>query len=138
MGVEKEAGSLAGARVLIVEDRFLLADDLRRDLIVHGASIIGPASTVDGARSLVNGSDVDLAVLDIDLRGRAVYPLAEELQDRGIPVVFASGMPKSLMPRRWAAEPFVGKPISIRRLVAAIEQALNGRAEAQEDDGVSG
>ncbi|WP_156443027.1 response regulator [Blastomonas sp. CCH3-E3] len=65
---------LRGCRVLVVEDDFLIADDFSRRLVAHGAQIVGPAATLDAAlQALDQAGSVDVAVLDINLRGTLVW-----------------------------------------------------------------
>lgn len=84
---------LRGCRVLVVEDDFLIADDFSRRLAAQGAEIVGPAATLEGARDLLDaaGSRVSIAVLDINLRGTLVFPLARHLEAAGIPFLFCTG-----------------------------------------------
>lgn len=83
---------LRSCRVLVVEDDFLIADDFSRRLAGRGAQIIGPAATLDAARAaLGDGEDVDVAVLDINLRGTLVFPFAQHLEAAGIPFLFCTG-----------------------------------------------
>ena len=78
-------------RVLVVEDEYLLADDLTKILDLDGAVVVGPVATEADALVLLEGVTVDCAILDINLRGRMVYPLARTLRDRQVPFVFVSG-----------------------------------------------
>lgn len=84
---------LCGCRVLVVEDDFLIADDFSRRLAAQGAEIVGPAATLEGARDLVDvaGQRIDIAVLDVNLRGTLVFPLARHLYAAGIPFLFCTG-----------------------------------------------
>ena len=71
---------LAGRRVLLVEDDFFVVEDMRLEFEAIGASVIGPAATVDDALRLVAATDrLDAAVLDVNLRGAMVYPVADAL-----------------------------------------------------------
>lgn len=80
---------LLGKRVLIVEDEALLALELQFAFEDEGAEVLGPAMSLNGAVALVTDSqDIDLAVLDVDIAGQDVYPVAAMLQQRGIPFVF--------------------------------------------------
>lgn len=83
---------LRGCRVLVVEDDFLIADDFSRRLVAHGAQIVGPAATLDAAlQALDQAGSVDVAVLDINLRGTLVFPLARHLEALDIPFLFCTG-----------------------------------------------
>lgn len=87
-----DQGLLRGCRVLVVEDDFLIADDFSRRLVAHGAEIIGPAATLDAARQVLDrAGSVDVAVLDVNLRGTVVFPFARHLEAMGVPFLFCTG-----------------------------------------------
>ena len=114
-----------GRLVLVVEDEFLIAMDLELLLRRHGWRVLGPAATVDQALRLLAGATPDVAVLDINLRGELVTPVAEELRARGVPFVLASAYDgHELGAAALAGVPAVGKPTDERRLLAALLQAV--------------
>ena len=81
---------LRGTRILVVEDEYLLADDLNNALADAGAHVLGPAASVEDATALIgNEATIDAAILDVNLRGDMVFPLADALRERGIPFAFA-------------------------------------------------
>jgi CheY-like chemotaxis protein len=83
---------LRGCRVLVVEDDFLIADDFSRRLAAHGAEIVGPAATIDAARQIYDvAGGIDVAVLDINLRGTLVFPFARHLEADDVPFLFCTG-----------------------------------------------
>jgi len=83
---------IAGRRVLVVEDEYLLANRIAGEFTKLGVETIGPANTVERALDLVkHGGHLDGAVLDIKVRGDMVFPVAEALRARGVPFVFATG-----------------------------------------------
>ena len=110
-------GSLSrGPLVLVVEDEALIAMELER--------LLGPAATVDGALRLLDGATPDVALLDVNLRGEMVTPVAEVLRTRGVPFVLASAYDRAqLTAEVLIGAPIVGKPTNVRRLLAALEQA---------------
>jgi CheY-like chemotaxis protein len=80
---------LLGKRVLIVEDEALLALELELAFGDEGAEIVGPALSLSHGVMLVEATaEIDCAVLDVDLGGRDVFPIAHALEKRGIPFVF--------------------------------------------------
>ena len=84
-------GSLEGLRVLVVEDEMMvsmLIEDMLSDL---GCTVVGPASRLDEAIELAGASDLDCAVLDVNLGGQPIFPLADLLRERGKPFAFATG-----------------------------------------------
>ena len=86
-----DTANLAGLRVLVVEDEMMvsmLIEDMLTDL---GCSVVGPASRLDEAFELAKTSDLDCAVLDVNLGGQPIFPLADLLRERGRPFAFATG-----------------------------------------------
>ena len=78
--------------ILVVEDEYMLAQDLSRDLEAAGVRVLGPVASVPETLEIVDGAErVDAAVLDVNLAGTMVFPLAEVLRDRGVPFVFVTG-----------------------------------------------
>jgi two-component SAPR family response regulator len=116
------APGLKGRRVLIVEDEYLLAIDLAEQFGEIGVEVIGPAGTLDDAITLLNNEEIDGAVLDINLRGEKVYPVADILKARAVPFVFTSGYASDLEPHAYAAIPHCIKPVTfcaVARLLAS-------------------
>ncbi|WP_292516169.1 response regulator [Mesorhizobium sp.] len=89
---------LRGVRLLIVEDDWLLAGDLARYFGNMGAVVLGPAATVEQAS--VHTEMAEAAILDVNLNGRRVFPVADELVRRGVPFVFFSGDEDIVIPER--------------------------------------
>lgn len=112
--------SLAGRRILIVEDEYFIAMDLALNLGDLGAEIVGPAASVAEALDLIQTADrLDGAVLDVNLRDERVYTVADELMARGVRFVFASGYDAALMPEAYADIPRCGKPVN-KAMVARV------------------
>ena len=117
------ASALAGLRVMVVEDEYFLADDIARVLAREGAEVLGPVPTVDRARALLDGA-TNAAVLDIDLRGEPVFPIADLLAERDARFVFVSGMERRNLPKRFAGRPHLHKPVSGADVVKALGLAV--------------
>jgi len=86
-----ELAKLAGLRVLVVEDEMMvsmLIEDMLSDL---GCKVVGPASRLEEAIALVDSQEIDCAVLDVNLGGQPIFPLADILRAQGAPVAFATG-----------------------------------------------
>jgi CheY-like chemotaxis protein len=116
---------LAGLEALLVEDEAtvsLLIEDMLRDL---GAISIRLAEGVSSALDLLLEHRPAIAVLDVNLGGEAVYPVAEKLERRNIPFVFVTGYARDAIDRRWANRPFVQKPFRLAALDAALRVALD-------------
>lgn len=85
------ARRLDGRRVLVVEDETMLGLMVERILADLGCVPVGPATTLAEAIRLASFEEVDAAILDVNLRGRSVQPVAEILRERGIPFLLATG-----------------------------------------------
>jgi DNA-binding response OmpR family regulator len=118
------AGRLDGLCILVVEDEFLVSLALEDDLRTLGASLVGPFNDLISGLSAVQTERFDLAVLDVNLGGTMVYPLAEDLLQRGVPFLFLSGYSAADMPPRFAKVPRIAKPADPGRLVATIRALL--------------
>jgi CheY-like chemotaxis protein len=115
---------LSGWRVLLVEDEFLIAEDLASVLSAAGATVVGPAYTVAGALSLIESGDaLDGAVLDVNLKSEAVFPVADALLSRSIPFVFTTGYDKQYLRGQHEGVTRLEKPIDPAKLVAVLLQA---------------
>lgn len=85
------ADRLSGRSVLIVEDEALVAIDLQLAFEDAGADVLGPAMSVRDALAIAEQERIDCALLDVDIAGHDVYPVAQVLQRRGIPFIFHTG-----------------------------------------------
>jgi CheY-like chemotaxis protein len=116
--------NIKGRRLLVVEDDFLIADDLANSLQELGAEIVGPAGTVEDALELLESDGVlDAAVLDINLREERVYPVASVLTQRGIPFVFTTGYDTVAIPQVYASAPRCEKPVDKMQLIRLLSAA---------------
>lgn len=112
---------LAGRHVLIVEDEYLIAQEMVCLFSAAGAEVVGPVATVQGALELVEKAErLDGAVIDINLRGEMAYPVADALVKRGVPVVFATGYDVNALPARYDGLPACEKPVDVRRVARAL------------------
>jgi CheY-like chemotaxis protein len=114
---------LADKRILVVEDEFIVAAMAEDMLTELGATVIGPASTIAKALDLAMASALDAAVLDVNMDGDRIDPVAEALRARGIPVVFASGYGPSAAGVASDA-PVLDKPYTQQQLADALSCAL--------------
>ena len=118
---------LSGRRVLVVEDEFFIADDLARLLARLGGEVVGPVPTCEQALGLLSGPErIDLAVLDIDLRGESAFPIADALTERGVPFLFATGYEQASVPDRFRHRPLWEKPFDPDNLVRALPGLSEG------------
>lgn len=113
--------SLAGRRVLLVEDDYFIARNLLRQLEESGAEVLGPAGNIENALDLIASTpQIDGAVLDVNLGDVMVYPVADALKDREVPFVFATGYDKTMIPARYADVPLCEKPVEATQVVQAL------------------
>ena len=110
----------APPRILVVEDEFLIAIDVVSALEQAGADVLGPVPSVHAAMEMLEAGTVDAAVLDIDLRGVAVYPVADVLLARGVPFVFATGYDLAQFDPRYAEVTRFEKPFDPRSVAATV------------------
>ncbi|WP_133501719.1 response regulator [Cognatilysobacter terrigena] len=103
-----------GLRVLVAEDEYLVADDLRRELEAAGADVIGPVPSVATALELLAlHGDIDIAILDVNLGGETVVPVADALSARDVRFVFATGYDTWAMPTAYVDTPSCEKPVDL-------------------------
>lgn len=118
--------NFAGRCVLIVEDEYLIATSLAEELADEGALILGPAPSVQRALALIaDAGHLDLAVLDVNLRGEDVYPVADVLSARGIPFVLVTGYDRHAIPAQYRQGTVLEKPIEVDAVTAALRRLLD-------------
>jgi ActR/RegA family two-component response regulator len=117
---EPQSCLLAGRIVLLVEDEYLLADEVRRALLEQGALVVGPFADVANGLAAAESAILTGAVLDINVRNEAVFPIAEMLRSRGLPFVFTTGYDQSAIPEHYKDVPRCEKPIDTAALVRAL------------------
>lgn len=116
--------SFQGHRLLVVEDEYFLAQEVCEGLKDMGAEIVGPAGSVDDALALIEGGTLHGAVLDVNLGGEPVFPVADRLAERGVPFLFTTGYDASAIPDRFGAVVRCEKPVDVDRVVRAIGKVL--------------
>lgn len=121
---------LAGKRIMVVEDEALLALDISLTLEDEGAEVSGPFHALDHALD-ADPEGIDAAVLDVDLSGVPVFPLADALSRQGVPFVFHTGRADLMTLRdRYGPVPILVKPSMPHDVVAAIRSAVETEHEA--------
>ena len=119
--------ALKGRRVLVVEDETMIAMLLEDMLVDLGCAVVGPAHGLDDALVLANGgAGIDAALLDVNLAGRPVFPLADALRAKGVPVIFSTGYGETGLRQIDAGAPVLQKPFKIADLARALEEAMKG------------
>lgn len=115
---------LDGLSVLVVEDEAIISfllEDMLGDL---GATDVRHAGNVKTALDYLAGHKPDLAVLDVNLGGERVYPVAERLESLGVRFVFTTGYGKSGMDPRWQSHAVAQKPFTVESLTATLKSVL--------------
>jgi PAS domain S-box-containing protein len=102
---------VVAGRVLLVEDEALVAMMMRDILLELGLSVAGPFCTPAEAVAAARDDGVDAAILDVNLGGELIYPVADALAARGVPFVFVTGYGAESIDGRFAHVPILQKPI---------------------------
>ncbi|MDR6113310.1 MULTISPECIES: response regulator [unclassified Sphingomonas] len=118
--------TLRHCRILVVEDEYMLADELQMELADADAIVLGPVSTVKEAIDLIaSEAEIDGSILDVNLGGEFVFPVADRLAERGVPFLFTTGYDGSIIPARFADIDRCEKPINMRRITKAIGRVIH-------------
>jgi two-component SAPR family response regulator len=116
---------------MIVEDEMLVALDLQETIRSLGYDVIGPygrlAEAIEGART----QPVDFAILDLNLNGEMTYDLAEQLEKRGIPIVFTTGYEADMITSRFQNCRVLNKPVVKDTLESLLKEHLAPEAPRQ-------
>lgn len=114
-----------GLRIFVVEDEALVAMNLEMILEDLGCHVVGPAMRLERAEEMVReGIAADAAILDVNLGGREVFPVAENLAEAGMALVFATGYGLSGIPDTWHGRPILQKPYTQEDVAACLTRAL--------------
>ena len=121
--------ALEGRTILVVEDESLVAMLLETILEDMGCATLGPVSTVDEALSVIaDGSAFDGALLDVNVAGKEVFPVAAALKERGVPFVFSTGYGEGGLPEEWRGHPTIQKPFTEDAVQQALMRVLGASA----------
>jgi DNA-binding response OmpR family regulator len=126
MAMPTVALALTGMRVLIVEDEYLVAMIAESFLKEFGCSTLGPYGTLAEALEVARTETFDLAVLDINLHGEKVFPVANVLGDRQIPFLFVSGYGDEALPAGYRDKKICAKPFSSDVFACMLEAVVVG------------
>lgn len=118
--------SLAGCRILVVEDDMMIALVVEEVLQNLGCIVVGPVGKLDAALRLANEEDLDAAILDITIRGGETFPVAECLQARGVPFALASGYGDWALPVAYRNQPRLTKPFTVQDLETRVRALTSG------------
>ncbi len=118
--------ALQGRRILVIEDESLVAMLLETILDDMGCAVVGPESNIDdGLVAATTEASLDAALLDVNVAGREVFPVAEALKARGVPFVFSTGYGEAGLPEHWRGNPTIQKPFTEAAIRDALMKALN-------------
>jgi DNA-binding response OmpR family regulator len=118
------ARSLEGLRVLVVEDDYLISLLLDDMLTSAGCVVVGPLPRLTDALEASAKENCDAAVLDVNLGGERVYPVAKILAERRVPFVFVTGYSGDVLPREYAEQPRIAKPFRAAQLLGALSNLI--------------
>ena len=119
------ASPLSGKSVLMVEDEYLIADALCCAFEMEDVHVVGPFSNVASAMdALDQGVTADAAVLDVNLNGERVFPLADRLMAENVPIVLTTGYDGDAIPRDYAHLQRLQKPVHLRELFGCLNGLL--------------
>lgn len=117
-----QIGPVEMRRILVVEDEMLLAMNLEDMLVEMGHTVVGVATRISQAVAMAECSEIDLAILDLNLAGTLSFPVADVLRRRGIPFIFASGYGINGLADNYRTEIVLAKPYSASDLDTAISR----------------
>jgi DNA-binding response OmpR family regulator len=115
--------TMSDSRILMVEDEMCLAMMLEDVLSDAGYQVVRAARLKD-AMKIARDDHIDAAILDVNLHGEAVYPLATQLHESGVPFMFTSAYGRPGIPAEFDRYPVMAKPYPIHELIPAVEGLL--------------
>ena len=121
-------GTLKEKRILIVEDEYFIASDLKRALKAEGAIIVGPVGNLEAGLSLAEET-LDAAVLDVNLEQTLSYPIADRLRNLGVPYMFLTGYDGWSLPVEHQATARLAKPFGSQVVVTMVGTLVAGEPE---------
>ena len=116
--------ALSGRRILVVEDESLVAMLLETILEDMGCQPVGPASTIEEGLELASAGGLDAALLDVNVAGRQIFPVAQVLADQGVPFIFSTGYGEGGLPDAWRGRTTIQKPFTEGAVRDALMKAM--------------
>jgi CheY-like chemotaxis protein len=121
---------------LLAEDQAMIGMMMREILVDYGLFVVGPCCSLGEAMAAASAGSFDCAILDLNLAGAPVYPLASALRAAGVPFAFVTGYGRESIDERFADVPILQKPIERKRLESYLDQTLGLRGSALGNDGL--
>ena len=116
--------ALKGVRVLVVEDEYFVAILIEEILEKAGCIVMGPVPRLSEALDAVDHDDYDAAVLDVNLAGELINPVADALSERNVPFMFVTGYGANALPGEYAERPLIHKPFRMADLLSAVSSLM--------------
>lgn len=117
-----------GGSVFLVEDEVMIRMMVADMLEELGFRVAAEAGEINEAMKLAQSTEFDIAILDVNVNGKVISPVADLLAARGRPFIFATGYGSSGLPAEYRDRPALQKPFQIETLARTIQQALNRTA----------
>jgi DNA-binding NtrC family response regulator len=114
----------AAPKVLVVEDEYLIRMLLEDMLDELGYGVAAAVGSLDEAREHASGGDFHAAILDVNVDGQEIFPVADILAERGLPFVFVTGYGVGSLPERFRGRPALQKPFQAERLKTTLEKLV--------------
>lgn len=117
----------SGLRIMVVEDEFLVALEIERMMLDLGCDVIGPISDLDNALTLAHEEVMDGAVLDVNVGGRKIDPVALVLADRQIPFILSTGYTSEGIAPALRDRPRLNKPFGDVQMAEMMTEVFRSR-----------
>ena len=121
--------ALKGVRVLVVEDEYFVAILIEEILESAGCIVTGPIPRLRETLDAAHHDDCDAAVLDVNLAGERINPVADVLAERNVPFVFVTGYGANALPSEYAERPHLCKPFRMGDLLCTLSNVVKPPAQ---------
>lgn len=121
---------LEGMRILVVEDEALIAIDIEAQLRLLGCTVVGPEGCLDRALELARSVPLDGALLDVNIIGGVVFPVAELLLARRLAIILSTGYGSERLPAAFRGASYLRKPFDARQLTRVALRTFMGQGIA--------